>query len=91
MPMQRLHLFSSTTITIGSSKESYGLFVAGLPVIVLQMQDNTIGSNTTNVSTFGTLSSIQSTGQYEIAHIASVSRTPGFIADNDFKSSCQYI
>ena len=68
---------SSTTLNIGTSNETYGTFITGLPVIIMQMQDNTIGSNTTNASSFGTLSSIQSVGQYEIAHITSVSRTPG--------------
>jgi hypothetical protein len=68
---------SSTTISIGTSNETYGQFTAGLAVIVMQMQDNTIGSNTSNNSGFGTLSSIQSTGTYEIANITAVSRTPG--------------
>jgi hypothetical protein len=68
---------SSTTIGIGTSNETYGLFATGLPVIVMQMQDNTIGSNTLNNSSFGTLSSIQSVGMYEVANITSVSRTPG--------------
>lgn len=68
---------SATTVNIGTSNETYGTFVTGLPVIVMQMQDNTIGSNTLNNSSFGTLSSIQSTGMYEIARITSVSRTPG--------------
>jgi hypothetical protein len=68
---------SSNTINIGTSNETYGTFASGLAVIVMQMQDNTIGSNTSNNSSFGTLSSIQSVGMYEVAHIASVSRTPG--------------
>jgi len=73
----RVTSISSTTIGIGTSNETYGTFITGLPVIIMQMQDNTIGSNTSNNSSFGTLSSIQSTGMYEIAHITSVSRTPG--------------
>src|SRR4051812_28765174 len=68
---------SSTTISIATSNETYGMFISGLPVIIMQMQDNTIGSNTANASTFGTLSSIQSAGQYEIANITSVTRSPG--------------
>jgi hypothetical protein len=73
----RVTSISSTTISIGTSNETYGTFVTGMAVIVMQMQDNTIGSNTSNNSSFGTLSSIQSTGMYEVAYIASVSRTPG--------------
>src|SRR5688572_33473497 len=72
----RVTSISTTTIGIGTSNETYGTFTTGLPVIVMQMQDNTIGSNTSNTSSFGTLSSIQSVGQYEIAHITGVSRTP---------------
>ncbi|HUQ65747.1 MAG TPA: T9SS type A sorting domain-containing protein [Flavitalea sp.] len=68
---------SSTTISIGTSNETNATFVTGLPVIIMQMQDNTIGSNVTNSSTFGTLTSIQSTGQYEITHISAVTRSPG--------------
>ena len=73
----RVTSISSITIGIGTSNETYGTFVTGLPVLIMQMQDNTIGSNTSNSSSFGALSSIQSTGQYEIAHITSVTRSPG--------------
>lgn len=73
----QVNSISSTTIGIAASNETYGTFVTGLPVIVMQMQDNTIGSNTLNNSSFGTLSAIQSAGTYEIARITSVSRTPG--------------
>lgn len=70
---------SSTTITVGSSNETYGTFVVGLPVIIMQMQDNTIGANTGNNSTFGNLSSLQSVGLYEIAHVTAVTRSSGNI------------
>lgn len=70
---------SSTTFTIGSSNETYGAFATGLPVIVMQMQDNSIGANTSNNSSFGNLSSIQSTGAYEIAHVTGVTRVSGNI------------
>lgn len=73
----RVTSISSTTIGLGASNETYGTFVTGLPVIIMQMQDNSIGSNTSNASSFGTLSSIQSTGQYEITQIISVTRSPG--------------
>jgi len=73
----RVTSISSTTIGIGTSNETYGTFVTGLPVLIMQMQDNTIGSNTSNSSSFGTLSSILSAGHYEITHITSVTRSPG--------------
>jgi hypothetical protein len=70
---------SSTTLTISTSNETYATFISGLPVIVMQMQDNTIGSNTSNSTSFGSLSSILSTGEYEVAHISSVTRSAGAI------------
>lgn len=70
---------SSTTLTIGITNETYGTFSTGVPVIIMQMQDNVIGSNTSNNSSFGTLSSIQSTGQYEVAHIAGTVRSSGIL------------
>jgi hypothetical protein len=73
---------SSTTIGIGTSNETYSQFASGQSVIIMQMQDNTIGSNTSNNSSFGTLSSIQSVGMYEVANITSVSRTPGLTQIN---------
>ncbi|MBL7700431.1 MAG: hypothetical protein JNK79_19855 [Chitinophagaceae bacterium] len=68
---------SSTTLTIGATNETYGTFSTGTPVVIMQMQDNVIGSNTSNNSSFGTLSSIQSTGQYEVAHIVGTVRSSG--------------
>lgn len=68
---------SSTTITVGSSNETYGTFVTGLPVIIMQMQDNAIGANTGNNSSFGNLSSLQSAGMYEVAHVTAVTRSSG--------------
>lgn len=48
-------------------------FAVGGYVIVMQMQDDVIGTNTTNLSTFGTIASISSAGVYETALISSVS------------------
>ncbi len=70
---------TSTTLTIGSSSETYGTFAVGLPVIIMQMQDNAIGANTGNNSSFGNLSSLQSAGLYEIAHVTAVTRSSGSI------------
>jgi len=49
-------------------------FTVGGQVLVMQMQDNVIGTNTTNASTFGNLSSIANAGRYEVRTITA--RTP---------------
>ena len=62
---------SGTTITVASVDESADSFEDGEKIIIMQMQDNCIGSNTTNVSSFGDLSSIQSAGLFEVFTIVS--------------------
>ena len=52
-------------------------FVVGEQVIVMQMQDNVIGTNTTNVATFGNLSAISNAGKYEIRTISARTPTSG--------------
>ena len=68
---------TSTTLTVSIANESYATFSAGMHVIVMQMQDNVIGTNTSDNSTFGNLSTLASAGMYEEAIIASVQRTAG--------------
>jgi hypothetical protein len=70
---------SSTTLNVSTSNETYAAFSTGMTVIVMQMQDNVIGTNTANNSSFGALSSIQSTGLYELAIVSSVVRSSGVI------------
>jgi hypothetical protein len=60
-----------TSLSVSSVNETYHSFENGDYVILMQMQDNVIGTNTTNVSTFGNLSSIQSAGLFEICRIQS--------------------
>jgi hypothetical protein len=68
---------SGVTCTIGSSQEAYASFTTGKHVVIMQMQDNVIGENTFNTSSFGALASIHSAGVYEIRQIASVQRSGG--------------
>lgn len=67
---------SGTTMTVTNLTEptSYS-FAATEQVIIMQMQDNVIGTNTTNVSTFGDISSIQSAGLWEVKTITSINRS----------------
>jgi hypothetical protein len=73
----RVTSISSTTLNVTSVNETYATFTSGMQVIVMQMQDNVIGSNTTDNSSFGDLSTLGSTGMYEVAIISSVTRSAG--------------
>ncbi|MFT3932677.1 MAG: T9SS type A sorting domain-containing protein [Chitinophagaceae bacterium] len=67
----RVTAISGSTLTITGAT---GSFAAG-SAIVMQMQDNTIGSNTSNNAGFGNLGSIQSAGISEVVTINSASGT----------------
>jgi len=66
-------------LSISNANESYDAFNIGDKVLVLQVQDNVIGSNTANNSNFGDLSNIANTGKYEFATIALVARVAGIV------------
>lgn len=59
------------TLTVTNVNEAVHTFTVGGKVIIMQMQDDVIGTNTTNVSTFGNLGSIGNAGNFEIRTIAS--------------------
>lgn len=60
-----------SVINVTNVNETNHTFTAGDNVIIMQMQDNVIGTNTTNVSTFGDLGAIGNAGKYEIGYIQS--------------------
>lgn len=60
----------ASTITVSSVDETYDSFEDGEQVIIMQMQDNVIGT-TANSIDFGDVGSIQSAGLYEVKTIAS--------------------
>lgn len=68
---------SGQTISVASVDEAGDTFEAGEAVILMQMQGDCIGSNTTNVATFGDLGSIGSVGVYEVAYISSLTESAG--------------
>ncbi len=68
---------SGTTLSVASVDETGHTFEDGDKVVIMQMQDNCIGSNTTNVSSFGDLASIQSAGLYEVLQISSHTEAAG--------------
>lgn len=67
---------SGTTLSLSNTTQTYHTFAAGEQIVVMQMQDNVIGTNTSNTSTFGTISAIANAGKYEVATISSVSGMP---------------
>lgn len=65
---------NSSVLTVSNVNQTNHTFNVNERVIVMQMQDNVIGGNTTNAATFGNLSAIASAGNYEIRTISA--RTP---------------
>lgn len=71
---------SGTTLTLSGINQTYHTFNNGDQIIIMQMQDNVAGSNTTNTSSFGAVSTIANAGKYEVATISSVAGLPGSIS-----------
>jgi len=67
---------SGTTLTLSSLNQTYGSFTVGGQIIIMQMQDNVAGSNTTNTSSYGTLSTIANAGMYEVVTVTSIAGLP---------------
>lgn len=68
---------SNSVLALSNVNIANHTFTVGGQVVVMQMQDDVIGTNTTNASTFGDLSSIANAGVYEVRTIAAVSPTSG--------------
>lgn len=75
----RISALSGTTLTVATSNEAGATFDVGDAIVLMQMQDNVIGS-TANDATFGSLGSILQAGRYEILRIASLTRTAGVLS-----------
>ncbi len=70
----RVSAISGTELTVANVNEGSALFEAGKQLVIMQMQDDVIGGNTGNNSSFGDLASIGSAGLYEVRTIESVTR-----------------
>lgn len=68
---------AKTTLTVSNVNEASHTFTVGGSIVVMQMQDNVIGTNTTNISSFGDVGSIANAGIYEIMTISSRSPATG--------------
>lgn len=75
----RVTAMDDEMLILSNVNENYGSFTPGQEVIIMQMQDNVIGTNTDNDEDFGKLSQVRSAGLYEIAQVASVSRPGGIL------------
>jgi len=62
---------SGAVLTVNNVNETFHSFEDNDYVIVMQMQDDVIGTNTTNVSTFGNIGAMQNAGRFEVARISS--------------------
>ncbi len=78
---------SGAVITLTNVDETSDTFEDGDQVIIMQMQDNVIGSNTGDNSSFGLLSSIGSAGLYEIRIIQSHTEALGLPATITFDNA----
>ncbi|MFD1551976.1 hypothetical protein DNU06_01245 [Putridiphycobacter roseus] len=67
----RVSLIATVVVTLSDVDETYGTFEAGEQVIIMQMQDDVIGANTSDNTNFGLLSAINSAGLYEVRTIVS--------------------
>lgn len=68
----KVDAIAGTTLTVSSVNELYDTFEAGENLIIMQVQDDVIGTNTGNTSTFGDIGAILSAGLYEEATIQAV-------------------
>ena len=68
---------SGTTVSVSSVNETADTFENGEKVMLIQMQDNVIGTNVSNSTTFGTISGIGSAGNYEFLTIATHTEVSG--------------
>ncbi|MEO8588031.1 MAG: hypothetical protein ABI432_01580 [Flavobacteriales bacterium] len=66
-----------TTITLSGADETYDSFEDGEQAIVMQVQDDVVGGYTGNNSSFGNLSTITSTGFWEVVTISSHTESAG--------------
>ncbi len=69
---------NSNTLTLSNVNLTYGNFAVGEQVIVIQMQGASL-AGTSNNSSYGTLSSLNSAGLFELATINSINTSMGFM------------
>lgn len=68
---------SGTTISLSNLNEANDTFEVGEKIILMQVQDDIIGSNTDQNSDFGNVDAIGSAGQFEVLEISSITESAG--------------
>lgn len=69
----RVVSISGTTLTLANVNETYHTFNVGEKAIIMQMQDDVIGTNTADNASFGDCAAIGSAGLYEVVTITNKS------------------
>ena len=64
-------------LTVSNVDETYDSFEIGEEIIIYQVQDDVIGSNTSDNSSFGELADIESAGLFETATILNLIEIAG--------------
>jgi len=67
---------SGNNYVVSNVDESFDTFEPGEQVLIIQVQDDVLGS-TTNDATFGDLGTIQAAGQYEVAKVLNINEAAG--------------
>ena len=76
------------TISLGTTDEGASSFEIGDNILIMQMQDNVIGTNTGDDASFGDIQSIGSAGLYEEAEITGITRpAPVTVFTEDFETA----
>lgn len=86
----KVNSITSNTIFVSDINEVNDTFENGEFVIIMQMQDDVIGSNTSNTLGFGDLSSIESAGLYDIVKIVSHTESSGAPTSFTFSRSLKF-
>lgn len=84
------NLTTSTTVTISDVNESHDTYEDGEQVLIWQVQDDVIGSNTNNTANFGTIANIANAGVFEWATIASHTEVSGVPSTLTFTHPLQH-
>ena len=83
----KVTLVSGTTLSISDVDETYDTFDVGDDIFIMQMQDDVIGSNTSDNSSFGDLDDPKNSGFYDGLKISSVTRSGGVLTSIEVTSS----
>lgn len=67
----------NSVIAVNNVNIANHTFAVGSNIVIMQMQDDVIGTNTTNVASFGDVGSIGSAGRFEVKKILAVSPSSG--------------